>query len=165
MRRLLFALTAAVVAAGLMAQPAAAAKPTREDFTVTDTAVLTDVCAFPVTVDMTLTGTLTRLFDRNGDPTRIEVHIREHDVFTANDKTLVGLPYTFNNAVLYDRETGEITHVFASGVASRVPLPEGDVFLTAGRIDFTAHPGASFILQPDVGAQGNVDGFCAGLAP
>jgi hypothetical protein len=50
-------------------------------------------------------------------------------------------------------------------VGSRVQLPGGDVFLTAGRLDFAADPDAQFILQPDVGAQGNIAGFCAALAP
>ena len=31
------------------------------------------------------------------------------------------------------RRRGEVTHVFASGIVSRVPLPGGDFFLTAGR--------------------------------
>jgi hypothetical protein len=73
--------------------------------------------------------------------------------------------YTFNLQVLFDPESGETTHVFASGIASRVPLPGGDFFLTAGRADFAAHPGADFLVQPDVGAQGNIAGFCAALSP
>jgi hypothetical protein len=52
---------------------------------------------------------------------------------------------------LFDPEIGDVTHVFASGIASRVP--GGNFFLTAGRVDFAAHPGADFLLQPDVGAR------------
>jgi hypothetical protein len=165
MRRLLS--TAAVVALGAaaLAAPATAVKPERNDFVFSDQAVLTDVCPFPVTVDFRTTGTETLFFDKDGNLTRIQIHQVEQDVFTANGNTLVGLPYTFNLQVLFDPATGEVLHVFASGVASRVPLPGGDVFFTAGRIDFIAHPGATFLLQPDVGAQGNLAGFCAALAP
>jgi hypothetical protein len=166
MRRLLFILAAAVLGAAILAQSAAAVAPIREDFTFTDaTAILTDVCSFPVTVVYAGTGTETDFFDENGNLTRIHIHQVEQDVFTANGKTLVGLPYTFNIQVLFDPESGEVTHVFASGVASRVPLPGGDFFLTAGRVDFNAHPGADFLLQPDVGTQGNIAGFCAALSP
>ena len=166
MRRLLFIVAAAVLGAAAFAQSAAAVAPIREDFTFTDaTTVLTDVCSFPVTVVFSGTGTETDFFDENGNLTRVQIHQVEQDVFTANGETLVGLPYTFNLQVLFDRESGEVTHVFANGVASRVPLPGGDFFLTAGRVDFIAHPGADFLLQPDVGAQGNIAGFCAALSP
>ena len=137
----------------------------QRDFTFTDaTAVLTDVCSFPVTVVFSGSGTETDLFDENGNLTRVLIHQVEQDVFTANGETLVGLPYTFNLQVLFDPESGEITNAFASGVASRVPLPGGDFFLTAGRADFIAHD-ADFLLQPDFGAQGNIAGFCAALSP
>jgi hypothetical protein len=165
MRRFLFMAAAAVLGAAALAQSAAAVEPIREDFTFSDTVVLTDVCSFPVTVEYTATGTETLFFDQDGNLTRVQIHQVEQDVFTANGRTLVGLPYTFNLQVLFDPDTGEVTHVYASGVASRVPLPGGDFFLTAGRVDFLAHPGATFLLQPDVGAQGNLAGFCAALSP
>ena len=143
----------------------AAVAPIKEDFTFSgETAVLTDVCSFPVTVVFGGTGTEIDFFDENGNLTRIQIHQVEQDVFTANGKTLVGLPYTFNLQVLFDPESGEVTHVFASGLVSRVPLPGGDVFLTAGRLDFIAND-ADFLLQPDFGAQGNIAGFCAALSP
>jgi hypothetical protein len=165
MRRLLSTVAAVALAAAALAAPATAVKPERNDFVFSDQAVLTDVCPFPVTVDFTVTGTETLFFDQDGNLTRVQIHIVEQDVFTANGNRLVGLPFTFNLQVLFDPVTGEATHVFASGVASRVPLPGGDVFFTAGRVDFLAHPGATFLLQPDVGAQGNLAGFCAALAP
>lgn len=165
MRRLLLTVVAVALGAAALAAPATAVPPVKNEFTFSDTAVLTDVCPFPVTVDFTQTGTETLFFDKDGNLTRVQIHNVEQDVFTANGNRLVGLPYTFNLRVLFDPATGELTHVFASGVASRVPLPGGDVFLTAGRVDFLAHPGATFLLQPDVGAQGNLEGFCAALAP
>ncbi len=165
MRKWLIAVTTAVLGVVGFAQPAAAVAPTREDFTDSAVAVLPDVCAFTVTVESSVTGTRTSFVDQDGNVTRIEIHTVEQDVFTANDKRLVGLPYTFNIAVLFDPGTEDPAHVFATGVASRVPLPDGDFFLSAGRIDFIAHPDEPFVLQPDVGAQGNLEGFCAALAP
>jgi hypothetical protein len=165
MGRLLFIVAAAVLGAAALVQSAAAVAPIKEDFTFSgETAVLTDVCSFPVTVVFAGTGTEIDFFDENGNLTRIQIHQVEQDVFTANGKTLVGLPYTFNLQVLFDPESGEVTHVFASGLVSRVPLPGGDVFLTAGRLDFIAND-ADFLLQPDFGAQGNIAGFCAALSP
>jgi hypothetical protein len=165
MRRFLTSIAAAVLATAAFAQTAAAVEPIREDFSFSDTVVLGDVCSFAVTVEYTVTGTQSTFFDRNGNITRIQIHNVEQDVFSANGKTLVGLPYTFNIQVLFDPDSGEVTHVFASGVVSRVPLPGGDFFLTAGRLDFAAHPGETFLVQPDVGAQGNLEGFCAALSP
>jgi hypothetical protein len=44
-------------------------------------------------------------------------------------------------------------------------LPDGSIFLSAGRIDFVGHPGEPFILTPDTGRAGNLAAFCAALAP
>jgi hypothetical protein len=165
MRRFLSSVAVAVLATAAFAQTAAAVEPIREDFSFSDTVVLADVCSFPVIVEFTVTGTQTTFFDDNGNVTRIQINNVEQDVFSANGRTLVGLPFTFNVQVLFDPDSGEVTHAFATGVTERVPLPGGDFFLTAGRLDFAAHPGEAFIIQPDVGAQGNLQGFCAALSP
>ena len=165
MRKWLFAVGAAALAAVGSAHPAAAAAPTQAPFNVSATTVLTGICAFPVTVMGSANGTQTVFTDRNDNTTRIEIRATEQDVFSANGKTLVGLPFTIVAHELYDPQTGELTHLYGTGVGERVPLPGGDLFLTAGRVDFILHPDASFLLQPDVGAQGNIAGFCAALAP
>jgi hypothetical protein len=161
--RLLVLLSLLVLSAtGVLAHPAAAVEPTREPIDDTDTFVVTDICSFPVTITATLVGTETTSYDQSGEVTRIQIHVVEQDVFTANGETLTGLPYTFNIQVLF--EDGEVTHVYASGVVARVPLPDGTVFLSAGRLDFAAHPGAEFRIVPDVGRSGDVAAFCAALA-
>ena len=149
-------------ATGVLAHPAAAVEPTREPIDDTDTFVVEDICDFPVTITATLVGTETTFYDQSGEVTRIQIHVVEQDVFTANGETLSGLPYTFNLQVLF--QDGEVTHVYASGVVARVPLPDGTVFLSAGRLDFAAHPGAEFRIVPDVGRSGDVAAFCAALA-
>ena len=143
----------------------AEATATQEPINISDTTALTGVCPFPVNVAATITGSQTVFTDNSGTTTRAEVHTVEQDTFTANGKTLIGLPYRTNAHVLIDPQTGEETHVYASGVISRVPLAGGVLFLTAGRLDVAAHAGTETLLQPDVGAQGNVAGFCAALAP
>jgi hypothetical protein len=75
------------------------------------------------------------------------------------------LPYTVNEEVLFD-SSGNVTHVYAEGVVERVLLPNGSLFLTAGRTDFINHPGEGFVVVPDVGTPGgDVAGFCAALSP
>ena len=152
----------ALSAMGVLAQPAAAIEPTRVPIDGTDTSVLTDICSFPVTINATFVGTETTFYDQSGEVTRIQIPIVEQDVFSTDDQSLTGLPFTFNIQVLF--EDGEVTHVYASGLVERVPLPDGTVFLSAGRLDFEAHPGSDFRIVPDVGRSGDVAAFCAALA-
>jgi hypothetical protein len=161
-RRLALLSLLALSATGVLAHPAAAIEPTRvpiDDIVITE---VTDICSFPVTITATVVGTETTFYDQNGEVTRQQIHIVEQDVFSADGETLTGLPFTFNIQVLF--EDGEVTHVYASGLVERVPLPDGTVFLSAGRLDFVAHPGAEFRIVPDVGRSGDVAAFCAALA-
>jgi hypothetical protein len=154
------------VAAGtlLIASPANAAPPTRTEYTYSaDNIVLTDVCSFPVNVALNQTITQIDYYDRSGALQRIFGHVIEQDTFTANGNTLVGLPFVFNVEILFD-SSGNITHNFASGVVEKVWLPDGSLFISAGRLDWVQHPLAVFLLSPDKGNPGNVAGFCAALA-
>jgi hypothetical protein len=162
-RLLLLLSLLALGSTGVLAQPAAAVEPTREPIDVTVISVVEDICSFPVTITSTLVGTETTFYDQSGEVTRQQIHVVEQDVFTADGESLTGLPFTFNIQVLF--EDGEVTHVYASGLVERVPLPDGTVFLSAGRLDFAAHPGAEFRIVPDVGRSGDVAAFCAALAP
>ena len=109
--------------------------------------------------------TQTDFFDNHGIQTSSHFVITETDVFTANGNTLTGLPYhTSLRAVLDPSDPNIQLSAVATGVQSRIPLPDGSTFLSAGRLDFVAHPGETFILTPDTGRAGNVAGFCAALA-
>ncbi len=153
------------VGAVIFALSALADRPTRIPFTdVTVSGVLTDVCAFPVNVDATISGTETDYVDQSGTVTRIFVHEVEQDTFTANGRTLMGTPFTFNVEVLFD-SNGNVTHIFASGLVETIPLPDGSLFVSAGRLDFTQHPGVQFLLSPDMGHTGDLAAFCAALSP
>jgi len=150
--------------AGVFAASAFAAAPTKTSFSATDIpATLTGVCSFDVAVSSDISGFEIDYTDESGALTRVYIHNIEQDTFSANGKSITGEPYTFNLDVLFD-STGEVTHVYASGLASRVVLPSGTLFLTAGRVDFTQHPGESFLLSPDVGNPGDVAAFCAALS-
>ena len=156
------AVLALVVGAAVFASAAAADRPATFHYTTTGSAVLTDICAFPVTVDFTADVTETDFVDTNGNVTRVVLHLVEQDTFTANGNTLVGLPYTANLEILFD-SSGNVTHIYGEGVAERIQLPNGSLFLTAGRSDFIGHP-EGFVLVPDVGTPGDVTGFCAALS-
>ena len=165
MKRLRIIIFALVVAAAVFASAAAADRPTRTEFAgVTFSSVLTDVCTFSVNVDSTVSGTEIDYVDTSDAVTRVFFHQVEQDTFAANGKTLVGIPFTFNIEILFD-SSGNVTHVFADGVVEKIPLPDGSLFVSAGRADFAAHPGVNFLISPDKGNPGNVAGFCAALAP
>jgi hypothetical protein len=153
------------VGAIIFALSAVADRPTRIPFEgLTFSSVLTDVCAFPINVDSTISGFEIDYVDQSGALTRSFIHQVEQDTFTANGKTLVGTPYTVNTEVLFD-SSGNITHVYGAGLFETIPLPDGSLFVSAGRADFTQHPGVGFLLSPDMGNSGNLAGFCAALSP
>ena len=159
MRRVVFLLS--LVAAGVFAATAGATKPVITHFTDTDVPfTLSGVCSFGVSISSDHAGTEIDYFDANGALTRVYLHLVEQDTFSANGKQVTGEPFTFNVEVLFDAD-GNVTHVFASGVSGRIVLPDGTFFLSAGRVDFIAHPGSDFLLSPDVGNPGNVPAFCA----
>jgi hypothetical protein len=142
---------------------AVADRPTVIPFEGTASIVVTDLCAFPINVDVTFSGTETDYVDESGALTRIFVHEVEQDTYTANGRTLVGTPFTFEEQVLFD-SSGNVTHDFTSGLVETIPLPDGSLFISAGRLDFTQHPGV-FILSPDMGHTGDLAAFCAALSP
>jgi len=73
------------------------------------------------------------------------------------------VPYTYNFELRFD-SSGEFTAFVVSGVILRLQLPDGSLFLSAGRINVLAHPGISFSFVPDLGRSGNLAAFCAALA-
>jgi hypothetical protein len=162
LRRLMIVFAVAAAAA-TFALSAIADKPRRTEYTVTFSNVLTDVCSFPVTVDVTASGFEIDHLDKSG-ALRIFLHQVDQDTFTANGKMLVGLPYTLNGEILVD-SSGNVTNFFVNGIYEKILLPDGSLFISAGRTDFAQHPGVSFLLSPDKGNSGNVAAFCAALSP
>jgi hypothetical protein len=162
MRLALFAATAL----SLLAAPsvAGAARTERVPLNLQFSQTVTHLCAFPVTIDSTVTGTQTNFFNNAGVQTRSNFSVTETDVFRANGNVLTGLPYhTSLRAILDPSDPNIQLKLFAMGVVARVPLPDGKTFLSAGRLEFTAR-GFLFALTPDTGHSGDVDAFCAALA-
>jgi hypothetical protein len=151
--------------AAVAASRAAADAPTIVSRQFDNTSVVTDICAFPVTARFVGTFRSMRFFDENGTPTMWVGQTTEQDTFSANGKTLTGLPYKYETRILFD-SSGSVTHNSSSGIVERVPLPDGrTVFLSAGRIDFMDHPDAQLVISADHGNPGDVAAFCAALAP
>jgi hypothetical protein len=152
------------LAAAIVTPLATAAQPDKFDGTFSFTSVLTDVCPFDVTLDASGTFTEIDFFDESGTLTRVHIHTVEQDTFSANGKSLTGLPFAFNVDILFD-SSGDVTHLFANGLVEKVPLPDGRLFISSGRLDFAAHGFPDFLITPDVGATVNLAGFCAALSP
>jgi hypothetical protein len=151
------------LAAAVFTPVATAAQPDRFEDTISFTAVLTDVCPFDVTIDANITFTEIDFFDQSGTLTRVHIHNVEQDTFSANGRSLTGVPFAFNVDILFD-SSGDVTHVFASGLVEKVPLPDGSLFISSGRLDFAAHGFPEFLITPDAGATVNLAGFFAALS-
>lgn len=153
---------ATVALISVLAGSAYGAKPVTETITnETQTVVLTDVCAFPVTVEATATGRFRLHFDKAGNVTAIQVQITEQDTFTAHGNTLVGEPYHAQSHLRIDAQ-GNIDEKL-TGTIARVRLPDGSMFRSAGQVRVTNEP-PGFALVPQRGHSGDVAAFCAALA-
>ena len=162
-RRLILVVLTAAAAFAALAPAAAGNPPERVTGTVSGSTVMTDVCSFPVTVDFAGVFSELRFYDQSGALTRIEGHQTEQDTFSANGISITGLPYNFNYQFLFD-SNGDLTHLYATGLVERIVLPNGTLFLSAGRVDFVDHPNETFLLTPDRGRSGNLEAFCAALS-
>jgi len=158
----LFALTALAISAST----ASANAPTIKPFNITVSATIPasdGLCAFDVDITAVANGTEHDYTDTNGKGIRIALNFVEQDTFSANGHQLAGDPFANVQEILLD-ENGNVVHDYEVGVIERVPLPHGTAFLSAGRLDFVAH-GLTFAFTPDEGRSGNLDAFCAALAP
>lgn len=162
-RILLIACLVLVAGLGADTMPAVAVEPDKHPIEFTYSLELTDICAFPLTIFGTVTGTEILYFDQDGVLTRLFNHAVEQDTFSANGKALVGLPFNVNMEFRFD-ESGNLMTWYGAGFFERVPLPDGSVFLSAGRAEFVQHH-AVVLLSPDKGNPGNLAAFCAALAP
>jgi hypothetical protein len=146
---------------GVSAPGAGAAGPEKVPFSGGGSVIDTDLCGFPIDISFEWSGFDLLFFDENGDLVRIQSHARETDTVSANGVTLVGDPYTFNANIRFS--DGEVVDYDVSGQLSKVRLPDGSLFMGAGRTDFLART-SEFIFTPDNGAAKNVDAFCDALS-
>ncbi|HET8707854.1 MAG TPA: hypothetical protein VFM46_16245 [Pseudomonadales bacterium] len=161
--RFIIALVLALSVIGFSAPAVLADSPVMYEIgPIYDNAVLSDMCSFPVSLSMTYTIAATDFFDQSGMLIRTHFHVFNQDTFSANGKTLVGLPYQANAEVRWNSD-GTVASFYVNGVFEKVPLPNG-TFNAAGRKDVTDNP-FGFSLTPDNGTPGNIAGLCAALAP
>jgi hypothetical protein len=140
---------------------AQADNPVRETFEHSATVTVSDLCAFPVTIDISVAGFALTSIGKSGSSQIL--HITETDTFSANGNTLVGDPISYQVHIRFD-ENGEPTKYLGTGVFARVPLPNGETFFAAGQIDALAAGQGDFLVIPDPGRSKNLDAFCAALA-
>lgn len=175
--RFVFALVLALSTLGLATSTALAQKPVKSEFTWPNgPSAMEGICSFPVGVNGIMNVTQHEFYDQSGLLIRWDWHVVEQDTFyyvthydengtpIFGENKLVGIPFTFNIQFLFDSE-GNLTHVYADGVTEKIWLPDGSLFISAGRVDFAAHAFPAFILSPDKGNPGNIAKFCAALAP
>jgi hypothetical protein len=96
-----------------------------------------------------------------GKGTNVRLHLNETDVYSANGASLEG-NYTFGIELNFDQD-GNIVRAVQTGIIVRVPLPNGDTFIVAGRAD-AIEQDTDFIIAPTNGVTRNLDGFCAALS-
>jgi hypothetical protein len=154
----------AAIGLAVFAPMAAASPPDISQKTFSGTSVLTGACSFPITVDSTVSETDRFFFDSSGTLTRAGANASELDAFSANGKSLTGVQYTVNLMAFFDG-SGNITQEYADGIQERVPLPDGSIFQSAGRVNFAAQGFPSFTITPDAGSALNLAGFCTALSP
>jgi hypothetical protein len=164
MRRFGMALVLAVCLVALTALGALAAKPEKYSDSYAFTGIVMPIpCKFVVTASGSATYTGRAYFDSDGLLVRTEDRTIEQDTFSANGKTLVGEPYSFNMTMRFDSQENTTSWV-ESGFAERVRLPDGGgLFMNVGHFDVLE--GDGWAWTPDHGHTGDIDAFCAALAP
>ncbi len=156
-------MTAVVVSTlAMSAGAASAARPEKAHFEGVFDFTDTTLCDFPVELTVTYSIDDIAFFTKAGELRRVHTHVKEQDTFVANGTTLVGDTYTGNQVFLFS-PTGELTAAHFTGLLEKVRLPDGSIFMGAGRVDvLAADPG--FIVAPDSGVAKNQDAFCAALS-
>ena len=129
-----------------------------------------DICPFAITISYNMSIQYTDFYDQSGRVVGENDHVTGQNSYSANGKTLVGDPFTYEQIykAAYD-SSGSLyqTSVVGTGQAEKVPLPDGSVFYSAGRIDYLSPTfiDHGWIIVVNSGLSGNVAGFCAALAP
>ena len=155
--------TGAVVATAMMVSAGAAAGAPPERFSYEDAGTFTDtnLCGFPVEVTYQASVVGATFGDVDSGDIRLLIHAMQQDTFTANGTTLVGDPYRATRTQVI--EDFEVVSDTVRGVLEKVRLPDGSIFMGAGRTDFLAAT-VDFIAAPDNGVAKNQDAFCAALS-
>ncbi len=160
--RLIAVAVVVALSTAFFASPAVADSPAKSEGTFEMDTLLTNACTFPVEVHSDIQYSRIDFFASSGSLIRRYEHTVEQDRLTANGKTLISIPYTFNIEFRFD-SSGNLVQMYGDGQGAKIPLPDGTLFVSAGRLDFTKHP-EGFVLSPDKGNPGNVAALCAALS-
>jgi hypothetical protein len=162
MRRITFGIVTLVLCVAVFTGSAVASSPLKTPLNITINREVAGICAFPIRIQGTQTGHQIDFFDADGRLVRRHRHGVEEVTLTANGQTLTADPFHFN-IIVHFGPTGAVEHAYLSGLVFRVPLPDGTVFQSAGRLDFIAQ-GVNFAVIPEVGASGDVGALCDALS-
>jgi hypothetical protein len=163
--RFLTVLAAVTTTAVLVAATATANPPRRSSGTAELHPVLTGYCSFPIAIDARVDFVIKDFVDSGGALVRRQVRIQEQDVFSANGISLTGAPFSFT-LDFYFAPDGTVTKAKSVGVAEKIRLPDGTLFIVAGYLDVLTTPsGTEFSLSVTHGNPGDSAALCAALTP
>jgi len=160
MQRFNILLGIAALGCALVATSASATPPQRTHYSYAGPGG-TDhsLCGFPIKLTILIgEDDYTEFFDKDGNLIMSLDHFVQQDQWSANGTTLTGIPYTAN---IQCHNSGGVWTCAADGVQEKVPLPDGSLFMGAGRVN----PFTGFAIEPTHGVFKNLAGFCAALAP
>ena len=100
--------------------------------------------------------------DASGRVVRSTFSVTEQDTFSAHGITLTSDAYHYSLFQAFDAQ-GNFTEFEGVGVIARIPLPDGTIFLSAGKGNLLPNPD-QFFFTPDVGASGDITAFCNALS-
>ena len=126
-----------MLALGLVADTSSAVadEPVKTDFTLAFSDVITNVCPFPVNVDAAISGFAIDHFDKDGVLTRSfntfgrAGHVHRKRQEARGDTLRSQLQFRFDS-------NGNLISQIGTGIYEKVPLPDGSLFISAGRSDF-----------------------------
>ena len=162
--RFVLALILVISALAIPASAVIAAPPVKVVMEFPMGGIIDDVCAFPIEWSGWVRSPSILFFDNAGNFIGMNFNSVQTDTFSANGKTLVGLPHRYAGQYFVD-SNGIPTQFYRTGVQEKVRLPDGSLFISAGRLDWVTNTSASLILIPEEGGSSNLAGFCAALAP
>jgi hypothetical protein len=155
---------AAIVAAAMVvifAPAVGADAPTKTYSSAIVPFEIVGVCSFPIEGSALFAVTETDFVDQSGALVGIHLHIVEQDTLMANGITIVGEPYTGNIDLHF--ENGVLVRAYSAGIPEKLRLPDGRLFIVAGRKDILNSTG--FLITVDNGNPGDVAALCAALTP
>lgn len=119
------------------------------------------LCSFPIEDSYVQEYTSRNFYDDSGALVKRVTQGSEQDNLSANGRTLASDTYTFR--FISEFENGVRVASYSDGVAVRVPLPSGGVFILAGRVLLTRLEVFYMDFGNDGTAAGRAEAFCEAL--